>query len=127
MSSSLLATSLRRRVAAIVWFGIVVLLLLAAPTRAQAQPLSNDLGPNLGTFALGQVEIPLVASGGTGAYSWSIVAGAPPPGLVVRTDGPSWFPSNAAAGLIGVATTPGTYGFTLRVSDGSTIADRAVT
>ena len=45
----------------------------------------------------------------------------------MRTDKPSYFPSSASAGLIGVATTPGIYTFTLRVTSGGFDADQAST
>ena len=82
---------------------------------------------DFGTFSIGQLETPLVASGGDGTYTWSVPAGSLPPGVSVRTDAPSWFPSNASAGLIGVATTPGTYPFTLRVTSGGQAYERPAT
>ena len=59
-------------------------------------------------------------AGGAGSYRWSISAGSLPPGTPVRTDLPSCcFPNRASGGLIGVATTPGNYNFTLQVTSGS--------
>jgi hypothetical protein len=49
----------------------------------------------------------LTATGGYSPYTWSIVAGSLPPGLIV-----------SAAGVIsGTATTAGSYSFTVRVTD----------
>ena len=89
--------------------------------------LSIGSGPNFGTFSIGQVETPLSATGGDGTYAWSVVAGSLPPGISLRTDNPSSFPPTASAGLVGVATTPGLYTFTLRVASGNETADRACT
>ncbi|HUB80572.1 MAG TPA: putative Ig domain-containing protein [Bryobacteraceae bacterium] len=78
-------------------------------------------GANLGTVPIGVVQIALSAGGGTGSYTWSVTGGALPPGLSLRTDLPGFFPGNASAGIIGVATaasaTP--YSFTLKVTSGS--------
>src|SRR6516225_4852311 len=71
--------------------------------------------PSSQTWPLGEDQIELSATGGTGHYTWSLISGTLPPGLSIRTDVPSFFPSNAQAGLIGVATTPGAYDFTLQV------------
>jgi len=93
------------------------LVVVCLPAAAEAQPViqtASDLGP----FTLGQLELPLVATGGTGVYSWALTGGALPPGISLRTDRPSWFPSNASAGLVGVATAAGTYNFTLTVTSG---------
>ena len=57
-----------------------------------------------------------MASGGSGTYAWSLVSVSLPPGLSLRTDVPGSFPAGASAGLIGVATTAGTYNFTLQVT-----------
>src|SRR4029079_17596282 len=77
---------------------------------------------------VGQIETPLTATGGTGTYTWSKVSGTLPPGLAVRQDLPTCcFSNGASGGLIGVATTAGTYSFTLQVSDGSHTATRAFT
>ena len=100
---------------------------VAAP--AAAQSLELTVGPDFGKFSLGHLDIQLTATGGSGPgpYTWHVIAGELPPGLTIRPDGPSWFPASATAGIIGVATTPGTYSFTLRVSDGAATADRACT
>jgi hypothetical protein len=82
-------------------------------------PVSTGIGTSLGTWTTGTDQIALSASGGTGTYTWSLVAGALPPGLAIRTDVPSYFSSNQQAGLIGVATTAGTYSFTLKVTSGT--------
>jgi uncharacterized protein (TIGR03437 family) len=84
-----------------------------------APPLFITNGANLGTFSMGEIQLSLVASGGTGSYSWSVLTGFLPTGVALRTDTPSFFPSNAHAGLMGVATVPGLYSFTLQVTSGT--------
>lgn len=74
------------------------------------------VGPNFGTWPIGEVQAALTANGGNGSYSWSVVSGSLPTGLALRTDVPSFFPAGASAGIIGVATTPGVYNFTLQVT-----------
>jgi sugar lactone lactonase YvrE len=74
--------------------------------------------PATATYSMGTLQLPLSASGGTGTYTWSLVSGNLPPGLAIRTDVPASFASDEQAGLIGVATTPGTYNFTLNVASG---------
>ena len=49
------------------------------------------------------------------------------PGISLRPDGAQYFPPEAAAGLIGVATVPGIYNFTLRVRVLGLDADQACT
>jgi hypothetical protein len=85
------------------------------------------VGPNLGEWTIGEVQTALTASGGDGSYAWSLVSGSLPPGLALRTDGPSWFPPGASAGIIGVATTPGTYNFTLSVTSAGNTVTRPCT
>jgi uncharacterized repeat protein (TIGR03803 family) len=107
-------------------FGIVI----ATAAAASAAPVTQTSAPNLGVVSVGEVEIQLTASGGDGAnYRWEYVPGFGllPYGVSVRTDTPSWFPSVARAGLIGLAATPGTYHFRLRVSSGGEVADRDYT
>src|ERR1039458_8431548 len=58
-----------------------------------------------------------MVSGGVPPYTWSVTAGALPAGLVIRTD-PAPFLGSATAGIVGVASTPGTTAsFTLTVTD----------
>jgi hypothetical protein len=79
---------------------LVMALAWAAPAYAQV---------NAGSFSVGEVWIQL-----NGPYTWGVDAGSTlPPGLSLRTDVPPWFAADAHAGVIGVATTPGTYFFTL--------------
>jgi hypothetical protein len=93
----------------------------ALPPMGQTQP------PNFGTRSVGYLELPLSAVGGNGSFTWSLLSGALPPGMAIRTDKPSFFPTSASAGLSGVATTPGNYSFTLRVTSGSQTSDQAST
>ncbi|HZL55966.1 MAG TPA: hypothetical protein VFC21_02730, partial [Bryobacteraceae bacterium] len=89
-------------------------------------PVTISSPANLGTFETGTIQQPLFASGGLGSYAWTVTSGSLPPGLALRSDVPSFF-SNASAGLIGVATTPGTYNFTVSVTSGSLSASRSLT
>ena len=91
---------------------------------ARGQALVITTGSNLGTWTLGEQQIPLTASGGAGNYAWSYVSGTLPTGLSPRTDVPSFFPAGTTAGLIGVATTAGAYHFTLSVSSGGSTVSR---
>jgi hypothetical protein len=90
-------------------------------------PVGATHPADFGTRSIGYLEIPLSAAGGSGAYVWSLQGGALPPGMVIRTDKPSFFPSDVTAGLSGLATTPGNYSFTLRVTSGGVSSDQAAT
>lgn len=57
----------------------------------------------------------LVATGGTGTYDWSVIAGALPAGVTLT----------AAGVLSGTPSTVANYGFTLRVTSGSQSVERA--
>jgi len=92
-----------------------------------APPLAINTAANFGTWSIGEIQSQLIASGGTGTYTWSRTAGTLPPGLALRTDTPSWFSSNASAGLMGVATTPGSYSFTLQATSGAQTVSQAFT
>src|SRR5262249_15771087 len=94
---------------------------------AAAQTLQMNSGPNFGTFSFGDLQLELDASGGDGTYVWSVISGSLPPGVLLRTDRAPFFSNNASAGLIGVATTPGTYAFTLSVSSAGQTVTRACT
>ena len=51
----------------------------------------------------------LQATGGIQPYTWTIIAGTPPPGIVL---------DSVSGALSGIPTTPGLFGFQVRVSDG---------
>src|SRR5437763_6056767 len=88
-----------------------------------AQP-SVGFGSNLGSSSPGPYNFPLIATGGTPPYTWSVTSGSLPAGLFIRNDVPNplpaWWPANASAGIVGVATVaqfdPGAN-FTLTVTD----------
>src|SRR4051812_21302279 len=89
-------------------FIIGLVLSLACVDTGSAQsptPPPSDLG----TYSIGQVWAQLF-----GSDTWAVAAGSTlPPGLSLRTDTPPWFSPDAHAGIIGLATTPGDYTFTL--------------
>ena len=120
-----------RRLQVIARVALAVLLTMGTAAAASAQTLTQNQGPNLGTWVEGFIQLQLAATGGAGngTYVWSLAPGSLPlpPGISLRTDVPSFFSANANAGLIGIATTPGTYNFTLRVTSGGQTADRAYT
>ncbi|PYR68953.1 MAG: hypothetical protein DMF88_07630 [Acidobacteria bacterium] len=91
----------------------------------QTHPVSQTQPSNLGAWSIGHLEIPLSATGGNGTYAWSVVGGTLPPGLSLRDDPPPWNQATTAIG--GVATTPGTYTFTLRATSGTAFADQITT
>jgi hypothetical protein len=95
---------------------------LAVYPAGSAPPVGISNGPNFGTWSVGEIQYSLAATGGSGAYAWSVSSGSLPPGLALRTDLAPWFPSNASAGIVGVATTPGTYNFTLAAASGGQTA-----
>src|SRR5438270_10926573 len=99
-----------------IWQMPAVLFLAGVAVSAQTPVIT--FGPDLGTYPVGEIQFALTASSGAGPYSWSITSGSLPPGIVLRTDVPSSFPAGASAGLIGVATTPGTYNFIVSVVSG---------
>jgi alpha-tubulin suppressor-like RCC1 family protein len=59
----------------------------------------------------------VTAASGTTPYSWSISAGALPPGLTLSATG------TPSATISGTPTTAGTYNFTARVTDGASLTD----
>lgn len=59
----------------------------------------------------------LVASGGTGTYTWTLVAGSVPAGLTFDSTG----------AITGTPTTPSVNVFTLRVTSGAQLAEREFT
>src|SRR5262245_35371880 len=114
-------------------FALIAALLIAgnAPAAAAA-PLAHGQGPNFGTVAKGEVEIQLIATGGSGPYTWELVAGTLPPGVSLREPAPFHSPL-ASAALVGVATVPNlpiagdAYHFTLRVRTATEQVDRDYT
>ena len=102
------------------------LVLVCLPAAAAAQPVISNPA-NLGTFTLGFTEVQLFASGGTGPYTWDLTSGTLPPGVSLRTNRSSYWSPSASAGLLGLATTPGTYTFTLRATSGGLSASRTFT
>ena len=102
-------------------FFVALCTVLATSGVAHAQIVLSQ-GPVFPHTSIGRVEIPLSATGGTGPYTWTVI-GDLPPGLALRTDTPPYFPAGAS-GIIGVATTVGTYPFTLRVTSGAETVDQ---
>src|SRR5580704_14719708 len=93
------------------------------PAASAAGNVTITNSANLGTYSIGQVVIPLNATGGNGTYTWTITAGTLPPGLAIRTDLPG-----TAAAIAGVATTQNNYSFTLTAaSPGATSESQATT
>ncbi len=86
--------------------------------KGQVSPISIANGPNLGTWATGTDWIGLGVNGGNGTYSYSLASGKLPPGLFLSKQVPNFFAPNQQAGLIGVATTPGNYSFSLKITSG---------
>src|SRR5580658_1825644 len=96
-------------------FAAAAVSFLALLSTASAQPVIAS-GPNYCCWSIGEINQALTATSGNGTYTWSLADGSLPPGISIRTDVPSYFPAGASAGLIGVATTAGTYNFTLQVT-----------
>ncbi len=90
--------------------------------------VSVTTGSSLGTWSLGEIQLGLGATGGNGSYIWSVQNGSNlPPGLALRGDLPSYTTPFAPEGLIGIATTPGTYNYTLSVASGANSATPSFT
>jgi hypothetical protein len=85
---------------------------MLTPSTAPALLISSTTLPG-GTAGTAGYSALLSASGGTGAYTWSALSTALPPGLAL----------NAASGAItGTPTAPGVYDFTVTVNDSGTVA-----
>jgi M6 family metalloprotease-like protein len=99
----------------------------SADVRATSGPMTDDVTVAISVYVqlaaiIGAPPEPrvgqayshdLMASGGTGAYSWSVVSGALPTGLSLST----------AGSITGTPTTQGTFNSTVRVTSGSQTAD----
>jgi hypothetical protein len=92
--------------------------------RVDAKPVTIAVAPSplhISAGALGSVEyrqpfqLALAASGGTGAASWSVTAGALPSGVSLDANGT----------IAGVATAIGTFAFTVRAVDANWAGDIA--
>jgi hypothetical protein len=82
---------------------LFTLFLALAPRTSWAQ-----FNWNLGTWSVGQVDANFLPGGGP----WTVLdPSSLPPGTALRDDGPQWSPLSQS--ISGVATTPGTYTFTL--------------
>jgi hypothetical protein len=90
------------------WFSLA---LISSQPPINTDPLRITTEPPLPAGLVGQAySAQLAAAGGTPPYTWSIAAGALPPGLAI----------DANTGLIsGAPTAAGTYGFTVQVRDSS--------
>ncbi len=101
------------------------LLFSVAGALSAAGGLTINSGTDFGVWSLGDVQAQLSATGGTAPYTFSVVSpgtGPLPAGLFIRNGAaelPSFFTQGTPAGIIGVATTPGTFTFTLQVKDAS--------
>ena len=84
--------------------------------KGQLAPLSVSSGPNLGTWNTGTDWIGLGINGGSGTYTYSLTSGTLPPGLFLSSQVPGSFAKNQQAGVIGVATVPGTYNFSIKIT-----------
>jgi hypothetical protein len=124
--------AITRKVSRCIGLSLCLLTLFAPTALAQAPVPSHGLNPNFGTWSVGEVAIALEATGGSGpgTYTWQIVGGALPAGVSLRSDmaaWPSWPNPNTSGMLLGVATTPGTYNFVLRVTSGGISVDQNAT
>lgn len=89
-------------------------------TIAVVAPLSTAPGAAPPTGAVGKPyrATPVAATGGLTPYTWSISAGAPPPGLTL----------DASGALVGTPAAAGTFAFTITATDaGGRTAGTAVT
>src|SRR5580658_5425573 len=106
-----------RRIRAMRHAGLILaaLVTVSSPLLAQAPlAISNTSLPFGGVGQ--QYSVDVKASGGSGSYSFSIV-GSLPPGLMLSMPvGEAFIPPS----INGQPTTPGTYSFTLTVTDNQT-------
>jgi putative Ig domain-containing protein len=70
-------------------------------------PVITALPVHNGEVGVGYLAVTFTAAGGTPPYSWAVAGGAFPPGLSLSSGGV----------LNGKNTTPGTYGFSVKVTD----------
>ena len=65
------------------------------PGSTLIQPDGPDTGPGSWTWSIGQFDLFLIATGGDGTYTWSLVDGSLPPGISLTTDLPAFFPDRS--------------------------------
>ncbi len=68
--------------------------------------------------SVGNQSIVPYANGGEGPFSWKLISGSLPPGIVLAQT-TNFSTDNTSGALSGTPTAPGTYSFTLQVTDGS--------
>lgn len=88
---------------------LIAIVLFAAALAAQTAPLAIQTSSLPVPTLRKPYEQHLQATGGTAPLRWEVAAGALPPGLTLEASGY----------LLGIATTPGTYRFSARVTDSS--------
>ncbi len=103
---------------------ILVSFVALLPISGSAASLTITTPSALGTYTIGQNQISLNATGGTGDYTWSLASGTLPAGLGIRQVPGS---SPAQTGLVGIAVSAGNYAFSLTVNDGSNSVTQAFT
>ena len=81
----------------------------------------------LGTWSISAHEQSLNALGCTSSCTWTLTAGALPPGMSLRSDFPGFFGAGPSGNLSGVVFTPGNYAFTLTATSGTQSASQAFT
>src|SRR4029077_17245705 len=89
--------------------------------------LATTNGPLYDT-AVGLGIIDGLTTNGSSTYTWSVIAGSLPPGTQLQRDDTDLGPNGW--GLVGAATAPGTYTFTVRATDNanaSNFADETLT
>ena len=83
------------------------------------QPLTIVLPANGSTLFPGTVgqafAFDFALSGGANPYTWSVVAGQLPPGMILQNGSPG--PRDADDEMAGTPTTAGTFTWTMRVTD----------
>src|ERR1700722_13350059 len=82
------------------------------PASGLAASLAITTPSALGTYTIGQNQIFLNATGGSGTYTWRLASGTLPTGLGIRQIPGS---SPAQTGLVGIAASAGNYAFSLTV------------
>jgi hypothetical protein len=91
-------------------------------TASYGTTLGINMNRDLGTYPIGSVQVNLIASGGSGNYTWKLASGTLPAGVNIASA-----PGNRSqVALLGIATCAGcvaggnTYNFSLTVNDGTT-------